>query len=90
MHGTPTAPALASAITRQPDALAASKGRLLLAAFLAGKRHANLALIRRNAIGRAALSAFGVDPGLTLLHDDVLSLERLSYETLRLIAHFLF
>ena len=66
------------------------KRRLLLAAFLAGKAHASLALLRRNAIGRAALPALGLDPGPALLDDEVLALQRLFDQTLRLVAHRLF
>jgi len=40
-----------------------------VSAFLAGKFHAGRALFRRNAVGRAAFSAGGVDAGIALLHD---------------------
>ena len=47
---------------------------LLVVALLAGEFDAGGALLRQDAIGRAAFAAHRLDPGLALLDDDVLLL----------------
>src|SRR5580692_11403177 len=43
---------------------------LLVPAFLAGKFDARRAFFRREAVGRAAFAANGLDSGIALLHDE--------------------
>src|SRR5262245_29143202 len=59
---------------------------LLVPAFLAGELDPGLARLSRNAIGRAALAAFGFDAGVAGLDRDV-ALHRLLDQPLGLLAH---
>ena len=67
----------------------ASQRCLLVSAFLAGEWHAELSLRGLDAVGRAALAACGLDPGLALLDGDALALHRLLDEPLGFLAHLL-
>jgi hypothetical protein len=62
-NGRRLAGGVASAIVR---GRLSSERPLFLAAFLAGIRHPNLPLGRRDAVERAALSAFALDTSLAL------------------------
>ena len=63
---------------------------LLVATFLARVFRARNALLDRNAIGCAALSALRLDPRIALLHDEGFTFHRLANETLGLRAHRIF
>ena len=63
-----------------------SQGLLFVAAFLAGVLHPAMVHLRANAIGRTALTAFHVQPGLAL-RDGHVPCHRLSYQALGLLAH---
>jgi len=63
-----------------------SQGLLCMAAFLAGVFHPVMAHLRCNAIGRTALTAFHVQPGLAP-RDGHVPCHRLSYQSFGLLAH---
>ncbi len=57
-----------------------------MAAFLASVFHPAMVHLRANAIGRTALTAFHVQPGLAP-HDGHVPCHCLSYQALGLLAH---
>src|SRR5260370_31151759 len=57
-----------------------------MAAFLAGVFHPAMVPLHANAIGRTALTAFHVQPGLAL-RDSHVPCHRLSYQAFGLLAH---
>src|SRR6188768_145042 len=61
--------------------------RLLVAAFLAGVFYPHGALFRRDAVGRAAFAADGLDAGIALLHDQRLLRHGFADQALGLFAH---
>jgi hypothetical protein len=70
--------------------VARSQRLLFLSTFFTRVGHAGLTRSGPDAIGRATLSAFGLDTSLTSLDGEVLAFQRLFHQTFGLVAQLLF